>query len=611
MQFRKVLLLFASLVFTTIGFAGDPQFETEKFDSFIRIWGIMKYYHPYVAKKKIDWDDSFTTYYSRIKSSGTVEEYNNELKSMLGEGKLFPREFSEIDKKHLAAIERGELSTLPNFKELADTNVYKLKPDFSWIGKAEGLDASTKQLIYQVLLDHKKVQSKYATPFFFMRYLIVQNEAEIKGELTEAQRMLGLARYWNIFQYYYPYKHLMDQNWDVTLHEAIPKFLKTTSNAEYTIAVKQLSALTNDSHTSITALETAHLDTVAKPDFKKYFSPGIIVNCENRKFYVVKSKYEGVIQENDEILAINGKNVSEIIDSALSQFSLSGHESVDVLANNAILGKFLTPDSLPDIVLKRGDETIEVKDIKGIKAMEYVLWLFPYLNAQKRADSFKMYGESIAYYDLTTIKLSQLKKAYRAHRNAETMIFDMRGYPKHSSAPSFIPRILSKKPITIARFTKPSVDFPGAFKRGKERQTYFSEFGMLAFIKAPLGINAKIVPTFNRIYKGKIIVLIDGGAQSHAETVCMMFKAYAPNATFIGSPTQGANGNVVHFAMPGGLDAGFAILNYHFPDGSRIQRVGVQPDIFIKPTAESKREGKDVVLERALEFASSTVKIQE
>jgi C-terminal processing protease CtpA/Prc len=43
-------------------------------------------------------------------------------------------------------------------------------------------------------------------------------------------------------------------------------------------------------------------------------------------------------------------------------------------------------------------------------------------------------------------------------------------------------------------------------------------------------------------------------------------------------------------------------LGVYYPDGTETQRVGIVPDIIIKPTIKGIKEGKDEVLEKAIEI---------
>jgi C-terminal processing protease CtpA/Prc len=103
-------------------------------------------------------------------------------------------------------------------------------------------------------------------------------------------------------------------------------------------------------------------------------------------------------------------------------------------------------------------------------------------------------------------------------------------------------------------------------------------------------------------YKGKMIILVNEATQSNAEFTAMGFRK-AKNAIIVGSQTAGADGNVTPmFNLPGGISTVFTALGVYYPDGKETQRIGIVPDVIAKPTIKGISEGKDEVLEKALEI---------
>ena len=100
-------------------------------------------------------------------------------------------------------------------------------------------------------------------------------------------------------------------------------------------------------------------------------------------------------------------------------------------------------------------------------------------------------------------------------------------------------------------------------------------------------------------YKGKIVILIDETTQSQAEYTTMAYRV-APNATVIGSQTAGADGNVSPFYLPGGVYSLISGIGVYYPDGTETQRIGIVPDIEVKPTIQGIRDNRDEVLESAI-----------
>ncbi len=49
----------------------------------------------------------------------------------------------------------------------------------------------------------------------------------------------------------------------------------------------------------------------------------------------------------------------------------------------------------------------------------------------------------------------------------------------------------------------------------------------------------------------------------------------------------------------------FTAMAVSHADGRQLQRLGVQPDIEVRPTVQGIRNGQDEVLDKAIEFLSS------
>ena len=79
----------------------------------------------------------------------------------------------------------------------------------------------------------------------------------------------------------------------------------------------------------------------------------------------------------------------------------------------------------------------------------------------------------------------------------------------------------------------------------------------------------------------------------------MAFRA-VPGAVVVGSTTAGADGNVSSFALPGGLSTMISGIGVFYPDKKPTQRIGIVPDVVVRPTVTGIRAGRDEVLEEAL-----------
>lgn len=109
------------------------------------------------------------------------------------------------------------------------------------------------------------------------------------------------------------------------------------------------------------------------------------------------------------------------------------------------------------------------------------------------------------------------------------------------------------------------------------------------------------IPSQGKNYKGKLVVLVNELSQSQAEYTSMAFRA-GDNTTIIGSTTAGADGNVSAIMLPGGLRTMISGIGVYYPNGRETQRIGIVPDIEVQPTIEGIKQGKDELLEKAIEI---------
>jgi C-terminal processing protease CtpA/Prc len=136
---------------------------------------------------------------------------------------------------------------------------------------------------------------------------------------------------------------------------------------------------------------------------------------------------------------------------------------------------------------------------------------------------------------------------------------------------------LVEKETEFVRFTDGDLANPGAFHWTK-----------------PLSLSPE-----KPHYAGKIVILVDESSMSQAEYTSMAFRS-AYGAIVIGSTTSGADGNVSPFLLPGGLHTMISGIGVFYPDKTATQRVGIKPNIEVRPTVAGIRAGRDEVLEEAL-----------
>lgn len=114
--------------------------------------------------------------------------------------------------------------------------------------------------------------------------------------------------------------------------------------------------------------------------------------------------------------------------------------------------------------------------------------------------------------------------------------------------------------------------------------------------------DAPIITPVPDAYTGKIILLTSSRVGSAGEDFVIPFKT-SGRATLIGEQTFGSTGQPYHYRTEDGIWLSIGTKRAYFPDGTRYEGIGITPDIHVQPSIDDLRNGRDVVLERALEIA--------
>lgn len=96
---------------------------------------------------------------------------------------------------------------------------------------------------------------------------------------------------------------------------------------------------------------------------------------------------------------------------------------------------------------------------------------------------------------------------------------------------------------------------------------------------------------------------MDGGCVSACEDFVEPSKD-SGRAILVGETTQGSSGLPLIYDFHNGMSLRIATKRYYFPDGSEFEGLGIKPDVEVHTTIDDLKNGRDPVLEKALELAS-------
>lgn len=512
------------------------------------LWGYLKYYHPEVATGNYNWDyELFRILPEVIEAKSNDERDQVFLKWIDGIGT-----FSKGKKAKMKASK------------------VKMKPDLDWIEQSNFPEELTEKLV-EIQTAKRSSENYYVRLFPGVENPNLEKENPYhKFDYPDAgYRLLSLYRYWNIIQYYFPYKYLIEENWNDVLGEFIPKFLEAKDETAYTLACLEVIGRVHDTHANIWGGNTTLYNY-----WGNYYPPFEVTFIEEKAvvtdYYDEELTKESGIQIGDVIESINGKLVDEMVKE---QLHLTPASSYPIKLRNIAHRLLNTNDSIIHVQYSRGDEFVSTS---FPSSTAYDLKAFG--NYEKKDTCFKFINEDIAYINNGTLQNSYLPEIWEKMKNTKGLVIDIRNYP--SGFPIYaLSEYLMPKKTKFVTFTNASIKHPGYFtfnevlSVGKKNKDY---------------------------YKGKVIILTNETSQSSAEFHAMAYRVH-PNATVIGSTTAGADGNISRFYLPGGISTLITGIGVYYPDRGETQRVGIVPDIEYTPTIQGIREGRDELLEKAIE----------
>ena len=530
-----------------IEFSNLTTEKIENLELLGRVWGFLKYHHPEIANGNYNWDYELFRFLPKFIKAENTKERDKLLVEWINS-------FGQVEE-----CTKCE----PTYK-----NAF-LKPNMEWINN-QSADLKNK-LLY---IYNNRSQGKH----HYIGMTANVGNPEFKNENPYSNmsfpddgfRLLSLYRYWNMINYFFPYKHLMDENWNKKLKEYIPLFINAKDELEYELVAVQIIGDIQDTHANL----WGGADKIDEWKGVNY-SPIHVRFIENKlvvtDYYNEELKNEVGLKIGDVITKINGNPIDKIVKEKSKYYPASNE-----------------PTRLRDIssdILRSNSDNMDIEFVsENSITQKKTLKLYPkdsldiYRWYRKSDDkSFKMLDNNIGYVTLQTIKEEDIAQIKDEFKNTKGIIIDIRNYPS-----TFVPFSLGSYFVSsstpFVKFTNGNVDNPGEF-------TY---------------TNNLEIPSQGKTYKGKLVVLVNELSQSQAEYTSMAFRA-GDNTKIIGSTTAGADGNVSAILLPGGLRTMISGIGVNYPNGQETQRIGIVPDIEVKPTIEGIRKGKDELLEKAIE----------
>ncbi|NVO30635.1 S41 family peptidase [Hymenobacter lapidiphilus] len=519
-----------------------------------RVWGFVKYYHPAVARGEFNMDAELLRVLPRVLASSSTAAR------------------SQVLSAWLASL--GPVPACPKCRE-PDPKSVRLQPDLDWLMDKRQLNPSLSEQLTFLRRNRNQGPHYYVSTVPRIGNPMFEHEssyAQVPGRLPDdGLRVLALYRYWNMIAYFFPYRYAIGEDWQRVLPEFLPRFVAARTPEQYRLTALALIGRINDTHANISN------DSVLTAYWGAYFAPAQVRFVEDQA--VVTGYFDpqlgpatGLLR-GDVVESVDGRPVKDLI---AERRPLTPASNEPTRLRNIARDLLRGPTEQVRLVVRRNGRQVPLT-ISRYPSNKLNL---AYNNGtlDPAASAWRKLPGNIGYLSLGTIQSKDLPAIMEEAQGTKGLIIDIRNYPSDFVVFSLTKYLLSK-PADFVRFSAPLATYPGLFLSS-------------SLLQVGSGKGAA--------YPGKVVILVNELSQSQSEYTAMALRA-VPGATVVGSTTAGADGNVSAIVLPGNINTRISGLGIYYPDGRETQRVGIVPDIEVKPTIQGIKEGRDEVLERAVE----------
>lgn len=532
--------------------AQEPR-NPEAIARLIAVWGFVKYHHNDARDGLIAMDAEFFGLYPEISKVTSLEEADGVLERWL-----------------VNSVGQSECTSCAEDSHVAD--IAQEAPTLRWL---DSLPPSLSAPLADIYRNRSSRQANFQiSPQRGTRQPRFDNENDYSATSladNEATRMLALARQWNVLRYWFPYRDVMDESPHVLLPRAVKSFLAAQTTGEFHRALAKLAAASDDGHGGVPPLEASYTPQgqCRMPYSWRFVEERLVIDGR-----VMPA--DRVLRRGDVVTAIDGEAIAEL-EAQYGPYIATSNPSWFRRWFATILIK--GDCRAHQLEVERGGETMTLSlEWKP----EAEAGITGYEGHGRKGEVIQTLESAIAYVRIRDLNNSQLPQLFEIANTSEGLILDLRGYPRG---------------FFVYNLGAMMVDEPTEFVRMKLAD--YATPGRFTWSQA---LRIQPDPDGRRITV-PVVVLVDEAAISKPEFHAMAFRA--AGATIIGSQTAGADGDVSQMPLPNGARMRFSGLGVFYPDKSPTQRIGIVPDIEVKPTIAGIAQGRDEVLERAVEHLNS------
>jgi hypothetical protein len=556
-----------------LGDVGPKQVEA--LVGLTRVWGFLKYHHPAIAGKPAPPNNGAE---SLLMSSSSKQmtwtdrhaEWDTEYRASLRPLLLAPDPAKQLEAQVSQWLDRlGEPTSCQPCAQ-APTDVAQA-PDLAWLEDTTILSTTAANRLKNVYVNRwAGVAQSFAQRSHLGNISFVNEESYGIHPVPRDLRLLALARFWNAIEYWYPYRTQLPKDQLTRIREYLPQVWSASDDEDYAKVLVRLAASLEDGHANLVGAfhfqppgGSARLPLVLRWVDSQLVVSRVLTDTDTGNAY---------FRPGDVVVQLDGR--APAITRGLWE-PFFGASNDAALSRDIALALASGQPGVTSVVINRKGR---IDTVSALRSMPKRAWGDALHERELMGPTFRMLTPEVAYLRGSRARAEHVGRYLREAKDSEVFVVDMRGYPSDTAA-WLLARHFVDDTTAAALLSGPDIANPGTFT------------WMLRRMILPLQ------PT----YTGRVLVLVDEQSQSAAEYSTMLMQA-SSRVTVVGGQTAGADGNVVHLSLPGGLAVTFSGLGVYYPDRRVTQGVGVRRDLTVHPTIQGLRDGVDEVLEAGVRY---------
>lgn len=527
-----------------IDWSNISEHTARDISAYIQVWGFLKYFHPDVATGAYDWDREFV---EATQALVLGSELNDVLITLL--------------KKVGVPDKQTDIERTKQGKVIATTTS-------AWFldGKVFSPEVIAALTTIQSQRQSFK-ESQYAVSDDLAMASFTEEDYFQVGHLENETRLLALARLWNIIEYWFPWDEL-PTTWYTELPDLTKQIIQTTDRSEFLYVLQRVLGQINDGHARLTD-SVFQEGSCRLPFTVRHIDDQVVIS----KLYNDLSNQD--VKVGDVIVALDDENIDDVVERWSPLYSASNASARYYGLTNELLYRSCEDPTVVALSRHSHKHEVSISDYEAVAILDHSL----------PGDVVQTLDDDVTYLKVAGVDFAAVDEALESAQQSGKLIIDVRGYPSEFIL-YYLGGRLTQEPLPFAQLARVHPQFPGSVT-------------LIDYLPT--------LEPYDPVSLNGIAILVDETTLSQSEFSVLAWREL-PNTQVIGSTTAGAVGNVSRVPLPNGMQAYFTGLRVLDKEGRDVQYTGIVPDIYIKPTIADLQSGRDVVIDKAIEWLGLVTK---